>query len=105
MYIINTCVHNLIRVIEMQQENRQRVVKSYVRFQGLRHLSRELKKLLFLALKKKWLKWTKYTKYENIRFRNILEVYIYSMCIHFYICMYTCIYMYTLFILHIYIYR
>jgi hypothetical protein len=59
--------------MEMQQEDRQKVMKSYIQFQGLRYLSKELKKLLFLAIKKKWMKWVKYSEYEKIKNRNVLE--------------------------------
>ena len=54
-------------VLEMRQMERKRILDVYVRFHGMRYLSKALRKLLIIAMKKKWSVWLDRTLEEKRR--------------------------------------
>lgn len=53
--------------LEMQQMERKRILDAYVRFHGMRYLSKAVRKLLIIAMKKKWCVWLDRTLEDKMK--------------------------------------
>lgn len=59
--------------LEMKRKERKLILDSYTEFQGLRYLSKALKNVSNLALKKKWVIWVNATRFVRFETRGLSE--------------------------------